>query len=314
MNESVNGEKLSFKGRLGGSVKCDESVVNSHFENPNKNGENGCNRSITDNKSFSFKGISNRNKAKNDERDTINDILNSQNSSPKSIIKEFHNVPEEINYTQLGFSNLGLGTNKPKIDNEQSYTSFGKKISINPKSKSPNKNLFSDNNRYSRAMFDDIPNHSMMGVIDDNSNNNEHKFIFAQDTKMSKVDEGHSMSMFFKNQHSNSYLMYQGTPKKFEEPQHNFFDAGENSNISAMFPRLDNSNNMSKKLFQKEIVNDNSQFGLGLLQSSHHGTPIQEKDIDIEKDTIEVEPNKINHEIINHEIQLQQGVTGNMDD
>ena len=162
-------------------------------------------------------------------------------------------------------------------------------------------------------MFDDIPNHSMMGVIDDNSNNNEHKFIFAQESKMSKVDEGHSMSMFFKNQHSNSFLMYQGTPKKFEESQHNFFDPGENSNISAMFPRLDNSNNMPKKLFQKEIINENSQFGLGLLQSSHPETPIPEKDIEIEKDSIEVEP-KVTQEIINHEIQLQQGVTANMDD
>jgi hypothetical protein len=265
------------------------------------------------------------NKAKNDERDTINDILGSQNSSPKSLVKEYKNVHEEINYAQLGFSNLGLGNSKPKkIDNEQSYTSFGKKISINPKNKSPNKNLFSDNNRYSRAMFDDIPNHSMMGVIDDNSNNNEHKFIFAHDTKMSKVDEGHSMSMFFKNQHSNSYLMYQGTPKKYEESQHNFYDVGENSNISAMFPRLDNSNTISKKLFQKDIVNENSQFGLGLLQpsiaqpnmlqSNQPETPVHEQDIEIEKDSQEIIPNKISHEIVNHEIQLQQGIAENKDD
>jgi hypothetical protein len=163
-----------------------------------------------------------------------------------------------------------------------------------------------------------------MGVIDDNSNNNEHKFIFAHDTKMSKVDEGHSMSMFFKNQHSNSYLMYQGTPKKYEESQHNFYDVGENSNISAMFPRLDNSNTISKKLFQKDIVNENSQFGLGLLQpsiaqpnmlqSNQPETPVHEQDIEIEKDSQEIIPNKISHEIVNHEIQLQQGIAENKDD
>lgn len=33
-NESANGEKFSFKGRLGGSAKCDDSVINAQIEAP----------------------------------------------------------------------------------------------------------------------------------------------------------------------------------------------------------------------------------------------------------------------------------------
>ena len=70
---------------------------------------------MNDNKSFSFKGVSNRNKTKNDERDTINDLLNSQNSSRKTLIKDYDN-PTDIEIANFGFSNLNANFDKVKGD------------------------------------------------------------------------------------------------------------------------------------------------------------------------------------------------------
>jgi len=133
-NESVSGEKLSFKGKLG-SVKWD------------------------DNKSFSFKNLS-KAKGKNDERDTINDVLNSPGASHKSLLKEHEGVNIDTN---LGFSNLQGKLDGPKhedlMKNEtmeldrKSLASFGQKLQNQEQSKSPKRVSYYNNldsNNHSR--------------------------------------------------------------------------------------------------------------------------------------------------------------------
>ena len=238
---------------------------------------NTCNKSIADNKSFSFKNVSNKNKGKNDEKDTINDMLNSQNSSRKSLIKENEISKNDLDYSRLGFSNLGIGLDTKPVhlekegeNDQKSLASFGQKIrnKIQPKSPVKNNYVNDNNSRFLRPLFDDAPNHSMMCVNDDNSNNIEHKFMFANDTKISRMDEGPSMSMMF-NQNSNQYHAYQGTPNKIDVSQHPIFDHGDHSNLSAMFPNLGQEDHIPKKLFHKEMINEDSQLGINLLQGPH---------------------------------------------
>jgi hypothetical protein len=97
----------------------------------------------------------------------------------------------------------------------------------------------------------------MMGVIDDNSNHIEHKFMFANEK--SKLEENNSI--MFRNQNSNSFPVFQGTPKKYDvhHQQQLFEGNNEHSNISVIFPWLD-SNTYNKKLFQ----NENSQHANNL--------------------------------------------------
>lgn len=290
-NDSVNGEKLSFKGRLG-SVKCDDSVINSHIDAPSVRNKDidiqDCKRSITDNKSFSFKNISNRNKNKNEE-DTINDMLNSQNSSRRSLLRdsEYHNNDADV--AKLGFSNLHMSidnkereaTNKHEND-KKSLLSFGENLLNKPKNKSPSKAMYysnhesGNNSRFVRPVYDEGPICSMMGVIDEHSNNIDHKFMFGNESKTNKMEENNSISNMFRNQYSNSFLMAHGTPKKFEASQNNVFDPNnEHSNISAIFPGLE-SNTLPKKLFQKDLQNEPMQFGGNIAPKRKQSTPIKE--------------------------------------
>lgn len=170
-------------------------------------------------------------------------MLNSQNSSRKTLIKELETHQNDINFVNMGFSNIqSFSKTKPNNlqfalnddievsqfgrdrDNsndkyQKGFGSFGEKLRIKSPAKSPQKGSFLNNNesnansRFLRPLFDDAPNcSSMHGVIDDNSNNIEHKFMFGND-KMSRLEENHSMSLMFRNQNSNSFMMYQGTPK-----------------------------------------------------------------------------------------------------
>ncbi|CAI2384911.1 unnamed protein product [Moneuplotes crassus] len=280
--ESQKEEKLSFKGKLGNSSKCGESVVNIPIDAAQalKDGHpTKCNKSIADNKSFSFKNLSNKNKVKNDEKDTIKDALDSKNSSQKLDIKIHEpmqeQIPEEYNYSKLGFSSMNLGIDnrqeEKEAENDKSLASFGQKIGNKSRPKSPSNNLlFPDSkSRGFRQAFDDCQNN-----LDDNSNNFEHKFLFGNESR--RVNEENSMSMMFKNQHSNHYLAYHGTPNKAEISQQNMFDHGENSNISAIFPSVDHNDETNKRLTYKEIINENSQFGMNLLQQHNEGIEEQE--------------------------------------
>jgi len=288
--ESVKEEKLSFKGRLGWSSKWDESNISMSIEASNRNkDDNGWNNLITDNKSFSFKNLSQRNRDKNNEKDTINEVLNSQNSSMKNFIKENEKFPNEPNYSQLGFSNLNVdieykGNEQKRDQDQKSLASFGRKArQKHPKSPFKNPYFPDHNSKIYKPVFEETQNHSMIGLIDANSNNIEQRFMFGNESRMSRMDEGHSMSMMFKNQHSNQF---QGTPNKIYPSQQNLFDNGEHSNISMGFPNLEHDDYIPKKLFHKDLLNENSQFGLNLLNGQHES--IQEIESGKENGDIEI--------------------------
>lgn len=132
-------------------------------------------------------------------------------------------------------------------------------------------------------MFEDNPICSMMGVVDDNSNNADHKFMFGNDK--SRMEENHSMNMMFRQQNSNPYgTMFQGTPKKLEISQNHVIDSNnEHSNISAIFAGLD-SNTFHKRLFQNDKVNENSQFG----PVSFKKTNTPKKNIEDKKEEVDI--------------------------
>lgn len=68
--------------------------------------------------------------------------------------------------------------------------------------------------------------------------------------KNSKLEENNSV--MFRNQNSNSFPVFQGTPKKFDIQQQQMYEgSNEHNNISALFPWLE-SNTYNKKLFQNE--------------------------------------------------------------
>ena len=58
------------------------------------------------------------NKNKNEDNDTINDMLYSQNSSKKSLIKGFEDNPPANNFSNLGFFNVKSILEPNKIPNE----------------------------------------------------------------------------------------------------------------------------------------------------------------------------------------------------
>jgi hypothetical protein len=174
-----------------------------------------------------------------------------------------------------------------KRDNDQkSLASFGQKIRNKNRTKSPSNNLLfhEAKSRPNRVTFEERQNHSMLGIIDDNSNNIEPKFLFGNESRL--AHEEHSMSMMFKNQNSNHYLAYHGTPNKAEVSQQNIFDHGENSNISAIFPITDPNDDVNRKLSYKEALNDDSQFGINVLQGHseniHDQESVKEKEVIVE--------------------------------
>lgn len=196
-------------------------------------------------------------------------------------MKEYEN---EVSYSKMGFSNLGMHydhkestLNHLHNDSGEKLTPFGEIFMPKSKPKSPYK--ATDSNfpyKFYRTLGDEGGNHSMLGVIDEQSNNNEHRFMFND--RHGRNDD-HSMNNMFRNQNSNSFLIYQGTPKKNETSQPNIFDNNEHSNMSAMFPGLE-SNTVPKKLFQKESPNEPINFG---------GNSLNQK---LQTPTKEIEPKK----------------------
>ena len=241
-------------------------------------------------------------------------MLNSENSSRKIPQKdEYQEQKDEIDYSRLGFSNLNvLEKKKPEGEDNKSLASFGKNLAPTKRKDSASKMMQSlepvqthMHSQMHRVLFDDGANHSMLGVIDDNSNNIEHKFMFGSDSRMhtrfptyleesmryKQHDEYKAMfqgsrrymgdSMMFKHQGVGEETLFHGTPRKYDH-------YGEHSNISA-FPGFDPQETVSKKLFHnKDVINENTQFALGLMQNNPE-TPIKElqtpkADIEVSKE------------------------------
>lgn len=304
-NESVSGEKLSFKGKLGSS-KCDDSVINCQIDSKNfyKENEIGCSRSIVDNKSFSFKNISNKQKEKNEENDTINDMIDSQNASMKSIFKGYGEHHADTSFPKLDFSNIANlneeSKDKPEVNDDKNIgvshfdikhlellkrsnehkelasfneTIKNRKIMDSPQ-KSPYIPTLDNNSRFMRPFIEEGGNCSMLGVIDDNSNNIENGFMFTND-KQSRHLDNRSISMMFKNLNSNTFVLPNGTPKKYEMGNEHIFDHHfENSNISGIFQNHNESSSFPRRLFAKS---GNCEGARG----NQLGTPV--KDIEEEK-------------------------------
>lgn len=77
----------------------------------------------------------------------------------------------------------------------------------------------------------------------------------------------------------------------------------EHSNISAIFPGLE-SNIIPKRLFQKDVANENSQFGPKLTPKKQ-ADPVE--DIEVRKENLEVQ---MTPELVGHQF-LQQSAKQN---
>lgn len=218
-----------------------------------------------DDKQFSFKNISNKNKNKDNERDTINDMLNSPNSSRKSDFKHTEIRPNYEKFVNAGFSNIQKFKNQSEKNEEyervsvvKSLASFGENLNLKAKQSSPKKVQYtpmepSSNSRFLKSLMDEGPNHSMLGVIDDSSNKIEPNFMFLNDKNSNRYHDRNA-SMMFDNHHSNTLFGLAGTPNKYEISQNNIFEQHPtHSNISALFPPIQvESNTFQKKLFKQE--------------------------------------------------------------
>lgn len=139
---------------------------------------------------FLSKTLVRRRRKNNDERDTINDVLDSPNMSRRTIVKEYEHQNNE-EYSNLGFSNINLKLEGRQDDypfkklegDSKGLEIFGKKLGDQTKNQINFFNHFESNNhsRLFKPLFEEGVNCSMMGVIDDNSNNIEHKFMFANE-------------------------------------------------------------------------------------------------------------------------------------
>ena len=110
--------------------------------------------------------------------------------SRRTLVKEFeHHNNEE--YSNLGFSNINLKMESKKPEDPFKHSEgeskgleiFGKKLGDQTKNQHNYFSPFESNNhsRLFKPLFEEGANCSMMGVIDDNSNNIEHKFMFANE-------------------------------------------------------------------------------------------------------------------------------------
>lgn len=266
-NGSIYGEKLSFKGRLPSS-KWDDSVVNCQVEDPAKNlndEANACDRSNAEDRPFSFKNISSKNRPKNDERDTINDVLNSPNWSQKSVFKGLENNDK---FEKLIKEHKELHDEyKPS----KSLNLFGGNLNAAHEMTSPKTPLSPKSPRkiytVTKHFIEDGPNWSMLGIIDENSNKIDHNFMFLDKTSNRYGDKNASM-MF--DHHSNTFLGLHGTPKKFEVSQNNIFEPSAGHSISMLFPRNE-SNKFERSLFRPVVTNESNKLK----------TPEKTKDNDI---------------------------------
>lgn len=329
-NESISGEKLSFKGKLASS-KCDDSVVNLNNENSNLHKENEAfawNRSNIDNKSFSFKNISNMNKNKNEDNDTINDILYSQNSSKKSLLKGFDDQQPVNNFSNLGFLNVKsiLDPNKsacesvtkkdaeisqfdPKnnelikeksISDNLGVSSFGRSLKFKPM-ESPMKTTFfynNDNNsRFMKQYGEEGANWSMLGVIDDNSNNVDNGYMFINDRHSMNIDQMNIENTAKEFSNFINKPLYidakAGLQSKLDNQTNNIFDNNiEHSNISQYFQNHNESNTLFNNIFwkdnnvEKSELKPESQLKENDTMKLRSNTPLQFNNINKSANTL----------------------------
>ena len=231
------------------------------------------------------------NKNKNEDNDTINDMLYSQNSSKKSLIKGFEDNPPANNFSNLGFFNVKSILEPNKIPNEswlkkvgegsqfnlknndsikdksmvdnRGISSFGRSLKFKPM-ESPMKSTFfynnENNSRYMKQYGEEGANWSMLGVIDDNSNNIDNGYMFINEKHSMNIDQTNVIKQYLTTEPFNIDARA-GLQSKLENPSNNIFDNNiEHSNISQFFQNNNESNTLFNNLFWKDNQAEKSEL------------------------------------------------------